>query len=364
MIERPPRSEAVYTGAAMREGRLIWLILFLLLGTATQCQREDGGLPVDVTADATTIGSAVEPTATAPPSPTAISTAVANQVASPAPELTTTPTITATVIAGTATAAPPTPTPILYTVEEGDTLLAIAIDRGTTVEEILALNPGLQAGLLQIGQQVVLPAETAAVGTAVGGAEALPSGVEVTGLGTYENPAGGWWILGEVVNGSEQAVENVQVTVDLLDGSGNVLQSQATWAANSVIRAGGRSPFGILVVDAAANFDHAAAMVTAGNGVNSLGSRYLDLSVTVTESAEEGGVVQFTGEVVNEGAAVASGIVVVVTFYDAEGGVTGYVLHEVEGDLAPGAASPFTLDVVPPGGAVEDYRMTAEGDSQ
>lgn len=97
--------------------------------------------------------------------------------------------------------------------------------------------------------------------------------------------------------------------------------------------------------------------------MNSLGSRYLNLSVTELESAEEGdaGLVRLTGEVVNEGTPVASGVALVVTVYDHRGDVTGYVLHEVEGEIAPGAATPFVVDVVPPGGVVADYSATAEG---
>jgi hypothetical protein len=252
-------------------------------------------------------------------------------------------------------------------IEEGDTLLAIAIDWGTTVEEILALNPGIQPALLQIGQQVILPPQTAAPGR-VTVADELPAGVSVAGVWPYPNPAGGWWILGEVVNGSERPVENVQVTVDLLDTAGNILQSQPVWTANGVIRPGGRSPFGVLAVEAPANFDHAAATITAGNGVNDLGSRYLDLLVTETEWVTQGvtegveaEVKRLSGAVQNAGAVIASGVTVVATFYDAGGQVTGYVQQRLEGSLAPGDAIPFTLEVVPPGGVAESYELTAEG---
>lgn len=251
----------------MREGHYWWLILLLLVGTATQCQG-NRQLPED--GSETTTAEVIAPlpleaTATAPPQPTTIPTAVFESLTIPQPMLTGTATIstkTATAATSSESSPDPSPTPIIYVVEEGDTLLGIAIDRGTTVEEIVALNPGLQAALLQIGQQIILPAETAAVVPADIAAEALPGNVEVAGVAWYENPAGGWWVLGEVVNGSEAAVENVQVAVVFLDGEGNVLAMHEVWTANSVIGAGGRSPFGTLLVEAPAEFDRAAANVT------------------------------------------------------------------------------------------------------
>lgn len=44
-----------------------------------------------------------------------------------------------------------------YTIQEGDTLGAIASLKGVTVDEILALNPGIVAENLQIGQIIKIP---------------------------------------------------------------------------------------------------------------------------------------------------------------------------------------------------------------
>jgi LysM repeat protein len=47
-----------------------------------------------------------------------------------------------------------TPARRFATVERGDTLDQIALDNDTTVEQLLALNPGLDPRELQIGQHV------------------------------------------------------------------------------------------------------------------------------------------------------------------------------------------------------------------
>lgn len=44
-----------------------------------------------------------------------------------------------------------------YTVQDGDTLGAIATEHGFTIEEVLKVNPGLVAENLQIGQIIKIP---------------------------------------------------------------------------------------------------------------------------------------------------------------------------------------------------------------
>jgi len=81
--------------------------------------------------------------------PTLTPTRTPTATSSPTP--TRTPTIT------------PTPTPIpprVHQVQEGETLIVIAAAYDTTVEEILALNPGVEPELLQVGQLLLIPAAT------------------------------------------------------------------------------------------------------------------------------------------------------------------------------------------------------------
>jgi LysM repeat protein/ribosomal protein L40E len=80
------------------------------------------------------------------------------------PTLTASPTRTPTVTRrSTPTATPtitPTPTPLpprAHQVQDGETLLSIAEEYITTVEDILALNPGIAPELLQVGQVLLIP---------------------------------------------------------------------------------------------------------------------------------------------------------------------------------------------------------------
>ena len=44
-----------------------------------------------------------------------------------------------------------------YTIREGDTFETIASDRGTTVEQLQALNPDVDPNSLQVGQKIIVP---------------------------------------------------------------------------------------------------------------------------------------------------------------------------------------------------------------
>jgi LysM repeat protein len=79
---------------------------------------------------------------------------------SPPPATTQAPATTA---APAATAPPPETAPATtaaastYTIEAGDTLQTIADQYGTTVEELLVLNPDVDPTALQIGQTIRVP---------------------------------------------------------------------------------------------------------------------------------------------------------------------------------------------------------------
>ena len=66
---------------------------------------------------------------------------------------TATPTTVATT-AQTQTRTATQPQQAFVEIASGDTLDQIALDNGTTVEQLLALNPGLDPNALQVGQRV------------------------------------------------------------------------------------------------------------------------------------------------------------------------------------------------------------------
>jgi len=96
--------------------------------------------------------AAPRPTATVAASPTRPAGTTTAIPGSPTPAPAGTVVTTATPPAGSATPATRT-----YTVQSGDVLSAIASRFNTTVDSILAVNPGLQPDRLSPGQVITLP---------------------------------------------------------------------------------------------------------------------------------------------------------------------------------------------------------------
>ena len=252
----------------------------------------------------------------------------------------------------------PTPTPIVYQIESGDTLLGIAIQRGTTVEEIKGLNPGIVPENLQIGQPVVLPPPATALASLAQGT-AIPVRISVTKIHAYQTPIGSLWLLGEVTNEGETPVENIQVEIGLLAADGRLVGSAAAWVAASIIAPGERGPFGVLINEPPGDFAQPTVAVIGGQAVVELGTRYLDVSVAAAELTQADDSIMLSGTLQNSGEAVAAQVQLVATFYDVQGNVTGYQQQILE-QLSVGEERPFQLEAAPPGGETVAYALYAE----
>jgi LysM repeat protein len=79
---------------------------------------------------------------------------------SPTPTPTLTPSPATAAVASVPTAPPTetaTPAPLVYTVEEGDTLSGIALTFGVSIQDIVEVNNMANPDVLNIGQELVIP---------------------------------------------------------------------------------------------------------------------------------------------------------------------------------------------------------------
>ena len=258
------------------------------------------------------------------------------------------------------TATPtPTATPVIYQLKAGDTLLAIAIDYGTTVGEIEALNPGIQPNLLQIGQAIVLPPrqDVSLAGIAP---TPIPVQVAVRSVVLYQTPLGGAWLLGDVVNEGEFPAENLQVAITLRDQSNLPVATAAAWVYPTLLHPGERGGFALLLEQLPEAGGEPEASIVAGATASQLGNRYPDLYVDqiVPDLAAEEATL--TGAIINGGDAAAVMIRLVAILYDEQDRVSGLVQWQANGPLAAGDTLPFTLPLAPPGGAPASYQINVE----
>lgn len=140
---------AVYRGAVVALALASLVAIFLLVRPPESKGTNDVARPLATATSAT--GATATPTKPGQATPTRGAVQ-----ATPTPQPAGTPGASPTA-GGTAVASPTGTAPKTYTVKAGDNLGAIAVANGTTVEAILALNPGVTPETLQIGAVLKLP---------------------------------------------------------------------------------------------------------------------------------------------------------------------------------------------------------------
>ncbi len=157
-----------------------------------------------------------------------------------------TPPATATPPAVTTTeqAAVPTssPAPHAYVVRPGDTLLGIALDFGLSVEDLQLANPAIDPLALQVGQALVIPQPGLAVAAA-----STPIGLTLDAPVCYDLITGSILCLGLIVNRFDQALQQVQVRVGLLDAAGGLVAEAITGIDQRVIPPHESAPYSVII---------------------------------------------------------------------------------------------------------------------
>lgn len=146
------------------------------------------------------------------------------------------PTLEQPLVLPAATRTPqPTPTPFTYTVEEGDTLLTIAFRFSVSVDDIVAVNPGVDSRFLSIGQDLVIP-----IGEGPEAVIASPTPVPLKrGAPTcYPATEGGVWCFVPVLNELPVPVEGVEAEISLYGFDGQRLSVQIAHAPLNQIGGG------------------------------------------------------------------------------------------------------------------------------
>ncbi len=254
-----------------------------------------------------------------------------------------------------------TPTPIIYVIKKGDTLLPIARKYGVTVKAIQDANGISDPRRLWIGQEIIIPAvegegEPTTVPTPT------PVALKIEGLAFYRTPVDTLWCLGEVVNVSGQPAEEVQVQVSLHDEQGRLLASGRAFSGLHILATEGRAPFAILFTAPPGNFAQYQTLVVGGVPSTHLGPRYPDLAITDHWGGwlDENNY-QVRGEVHNTGGAEAEQVALVVTLYDGQDHVVAARTVEIAADLfLPGAIAPFEVTLAPLG-EVARYEVQVQG---
>ncbi len=257
-----------------------------------------------------------------------------------------------------------TPTPVIHTIAAGESLLGIANNYGVSVAALQDTNGILDPGLLQIGQQLIIPRPEE-----VDAAEALtltptptPLVAAVENIYFNESTIGGLSVLGEIHNTSGVPLEQVRVGVTLLDENGATVDSAEGLVALDLVDLDERAPFAILFGENPGDF--VRYRVYPSRAVPAyVGSYYRDLEVNdIQFDGERYASYTVTGRVKNIGPEEAVQVLVVLTAYDPLGRVVATRKVEPDYNVVPrGGESTFTAVLSPAGGPVERVVAVAQG---
>lgn len=258
----------------------------------------------------------------------------------------------------TATATP-TATPIVYVIEAGDTLLGVAIDNQTTVEEIQSLNPNVRPELLSIGQEIALPPPA----TPVFGNDRptpLPIQIQVGSASLFPDGAGGLWVVGEVENSADYFLENLRLEIILYGEGGLVVGRMETWTASELIAPNSTSVFGLFFPQKPEGNLQVEIQAIRGFTFAQLpedDSRYFGLTADEPQLDFDQEAFAISGNIANVGNQIATDIILLVATYDFDGRLTGFAQFSPFETLAIGEEASYTYALVPPGGLADQVKV-------
>lgn len=227
-------------------------------------------------------------------------------------------------VVSTATTVPEfTPTPIVYVIVEGNTLLGIAERNGMSLDDLLLANPGVDARFLSVGQEIFIPnGSNSPVEPVV---ESNYTELSEGETSCFASAVGELWCFFLVENKEEEAVENAAAQISLVAETGEVISQKEAFALIQKMDQGVRMPLVAFWDMAPEAWVEASGQVSSAFRLDDPNARYLQLTLDglTTTISDSGKVALVSGDLKGEGLATASSVWVLAVAYTEDGGVTG-----------------------------------------
>lgn len=256
---------------------------------------------------------------------------------------------------------PPSPTPVLFEVASGDTLLGIATRYGITLETLLAANPGVDPQFLAVGTVLHIPAADGSI-VSVPEAQATPIPLEVGMPICYADVAGGEWCVIDVHNNTALAAENVVVSVQRFNDVGDLNSTQNATLLVNRLPAGETLPVLTYFSEASADQRYAAQLISALS-VPAGSARYLDVFVgdaLQVAISVNGTSAEISGSLGLSGTLDAARVWLLAVAYDVEGNVVGVRRWESTTPLSGGGSVNFMASVFSLGPPISSIKVFPE----
>jgi LysM repeat protein len=256
-----------------------------------------------------------------------------------------------------------TPTPLIYTVVEGDTLNGIAQKFGVSLNDLLAANQDVTGSTLSIGTVLTIP--TTPISTPIAGPTPVP--LPFTRVDCWPSGDGGLWCFAALTNSTGDTLENLIAQISLLDGNGEVTATRTTMAMLDILPPGKSTALATLFpAPIPAGVVPQAQLVSAVRILPS-DTRYAPVTLenVLVNLDWPGMTAQVTGRVAPESGETvpeipAGRVWVTATAYDDAGRVVGVRRWESDSVLPAGGTLPFDFQISSTGPAIERVELLSE----
>jgi LysM repeat protein len=251
-----------------------------------------------------------------------------------------------------------TPAPVSYTVIPGDTLSSIAKRFGTSLDVLLAANPGVAPQSLSIGTVIVIPGTSNDAGSSL---LSPPVPIKLDNIHCFSS-GGKTTCFVAVPNPYPEALENVKVQITLVDEGGQIIADQEAILPLDILPAGQVLP-ALAIFKELNTFHSARALLLGSVRLRSGDSRYRKtvLQNTLVSISWNGLAANVQGQIfVPSGEKPVGMLRLVAIAYDSSGQMNGFRRWEWTGSLQPGGFIPFETTVYSLGVSIEHVEVLVE----
>jgi LysM repeat protein len=275
-------------------------------------------------------------------------------------------TPTSTFVIPTTTIYPtlgPTATPFVHIVQKEDTLLGIAIRYGVSLEDLLAVNPGINPTILSIDQKIIIPGpEGDSASTFVPVATPLP--LPFSEVQCFPTATNQLWCITTLENQEDYPLEGVSVILSLFNEKGEVIDSRSAFCPLNLVPEGAVIPLSAQFPSPPDGYVYAAVLPVSANRAEGVDERYIPVEWTLEKDEGEddlkiwhiGGRLHLLGE----GEQFTNHISILGIALDEEGNVVGFRQQDFEVELGPGDEMPFQIEIFSLGPPIDHIEFLAE----
>lgn len=240
-----------------------------------------------------------------------------------------------------------TPTPVVYTVQPGDTLLQIAVRFGIDPILLQMANGGMEPRSLQIGQMLTIPQPSFNDQGQPILPTTTPLALNISPPNCYSTPTDHILCLGEVNNPLQQAIERVTLLVRLLRPDGSLLIEGEAGIEQNIIPPGGTAPYRLLLKADWDAFGGAAVLLRTADDATDAEIRFISLDIQQVQRRLDDGRYTISAILHNGDAEPAQLYRAIVTLNDAQGQITGYRVVQLDHLLSSDESLPLEIIVMP-----------------